>query len=68
MGPTFAKGYGAADLTRRDVLRGGRDLATLLSLSTLAGVESPLVVPAEAAQDVRRHPWPRALPAASASR
>ncbi len=40
--------------TRRDVLRGGRDLATLLSLSTLAGVESPLVAPAEAAQDARR--------------
>lgn len=29
-----------APFTRRDVLRGGRDLATLLSLSTLAGVES----------------------------
>ena len=42
-------------LSRRDVLRGGRDLATLLSLSTLAGVESPLVVAsAEAAQDARR--------------
>jgi uncharacterized pyridoxal phosphate-dependent enzyme len=54
MGPTFAKGYGAAGFTRRDVLRGGRDLATLLSLSTLAGVESPLVAPAEAAQDARR--------------
>ena len=40
--------------SRRDVLRGGRDLATLLSLSTLAGVESPLVAPAEAAQDARR--------------
>jgi uncharacterized pyridoxal phosphate-dependent enzyme len=40
--------------TRRDVLRGGRDLATLLSLSTLAGVESPLVATAEAAQDARR--------------
>ncbi len=40
--------------SRRDVLRGGRDLATLLSLSTLAGVESPLVTPAEAAQDARR--------------
>ena len=40
--------------TSRDVLRGGRDLATLLSLSTLAGVESPLVAPAEAAQDARR--------------
>ena len=40
--------------SRRDVLRGGRDLATLLSLSTLAGVESPLVAPAEAAQDGRR--------------
>src|SRR5688500_8521560 len=37
-------------LTRRDVLRGGRDLATLLSLSALAGVESPLVVPVDAAQ------------------
>jgi uncharacterized pyridoxal phosphate-dependent enzyme len=45
---------GPAGFTRRDVLRGGRDLATLLSLSTLAGVESPLVVPAEAAQDARR--------------
>src|SRR5688572_7970262 len=65
MGPAFAKGFhlraarsggqaGAAGFTRRDVLRGGRDLATLLSLSTLAGVESPLVVPAEAAQDARR--------------
>jgi uncharacterized pyridoxal phosphate-dependent enzyme len=41
-------------LSRRDVLRGGRDLATLLSLSTLAGVESPLVPSAEAAQDARR--------------
>ena len=40
--------------SRRDVLRGGRDLATLLSLSTLAGVESPLVASAEAAQDARR--------------
>jgi uncharacterized pyridoxal phosphate-dependent enzyme len=40
--------------SRRDVLRGGRDLATLLSLSTLAGVESPLVPSAEAAQDARR--------------
>ncbi len=54
MGPTFATGYGAAGLTRRDVLRGGRDLATLLSLSTLAGVESPLVAPAEAAQNAGR--------------
>src|SRR5687768_259474 len=41
-------------LSRRDVLRGGRDLATLLSLSTLAGAETPFVVPAEAAQDARR--------------
>ena len=40
--------------SRRDVLRGGRDLATLLSLSSLAGVESPLVPSAEAAQDARR--------------
>ena len=40
--------------TRRDLLRSGRDLATLLSLSTLAGVESPLVPAAEAAQDTRR--------------
>ena len=40
--------------SRRDLLRGGRDLATLLSLSTLAGVESPLVTSAEAAQDARR--------------
>jgi uncharacterized pyridoxal phosphate-dependent enzyme len=40
--------------SRRDVLRGGRDLATLLSLSSLAGVESPLVPAAEAAQDARR--------------
>ena len=40
--------------SRRDVLRGGRDLAALLSLSTLAGVESPFVAPAEAAQDARR--------------
>src|SRR5687768_3974552 len=42
-------------LSRRDVLRGGRDLATLLSLSTLAGVETPLVLSAEAAQDARRN-------------
>ena len=41
-------------LTRRDMLRSGRDLATLLSLSTLVGVESPLVPSAEAAQDARR--------------
>ena len=41
-------------LTRRDVLRGGRDLATLLSLSTLAGVETPFVPAADAAQDTRR--------------
>ena len=40
--------------SRREVLRGGRDLATLLSLSSLAGVESPLVTSAEAAQDARR--------------
>ena len=40
--------------TRRDALRGGRDLAALLSLSTLAGVESPFVAPADAAQDARR--------------
>ncbi|HUP38632.1 MAG TPA: aminotransferase class V-fold PLP-dependent enzyme [Vicinamibacterales bacterium] len=40
--------------TRRDVLRGGRDVAAMLSLSTLAGMESPLVGPAEAAQDARR--------------
>ena len=45
---------GPAGITRRDVLRGGRDVATLLSLSTLAGVESPFVAPAEAAQDARR--------------
>src|SRR5688572_31579142 len=44
----------AHPFSRRDLLRGGRDLATLLSLSTLAGVESPLVAPAEAAQDARR--------------
>ena len=43
-----------APFSRRDLLRGGRDLATLLSLSSLAGVESPLVAPAEAAQDARR--------------
>ena len=55
MGPAFAKGYGAAGLSRRDVLRGGRDLATLVSLSTLAGVETPLVPSAEAAQDGRRN-------------
>src|SRR5688572_23885331 len=42
-------------LSRRDVLRGGRDLATLLSLSTLAGVETPLVLSADAAQDARRN-------------
>ena len=29
--------------SRRDVLRGGRDLATLLTLSTLAGDETPLL-------------------------
>src|SRR6187402_2560162 len=40
--------------SRRDALRGGRDLAALLSLSTLAGVESPFVTPADAAQDARR--------------
>src|SRR5829696_3465165 len=40
--------------TRRDVLRGGRDVATLLSLSTLAGMESPMVAPAEASKDARR--------------
>ena len=39
--------------SRRDALRGGRDLAALLSLSTLAGVESPFVAPADAAQDAR---------------
>ncbi len=39
-----------APYSRRDVLRGGRDFATLLSLSTLAGVESPLVAPVQAAQ------------------
>jgi L-seryl-tRNA(Ser) seleniumtransferase len=39
-------------LSRRDLLRGGRDLAALLSLSTLAGTETPLVVSsAEAAQN-----------------
>ena len=40
--------------SRRDMLRGGRDLATMLSLATLAGVESPLVAPVDAAQDGRR--------------
>ena len=45
---------GAHPFSRRDLLLGGRDLATLLSLSTLAGVESPLVETAEAAQDARR--------------
>jgi L-seryl-tRNA(Ser) seleniumtransferase len=41
----------APPLSRRDLLRGGRDLAALLSLSTLAGTETPLVVaPVEAAQ------------------
>jgi len=54
MVPGFAKGIGAPGVTRRDVLRGGRDLATLLSLSTLAGVESPLLPSVEAAQDSRR--------------
>ena len=44
----------AHPFSRRDLLRGGRDLATLLSLSSLAGVESPLVTSAEAAQDTRR--------------
>src|SRR5215203_662800 len=42
-----------APFSRRDVLRGGRDIAALLSLSTLAGVESPLVPSAEAAQTAR---------------
>jgi L-seryl-tRNA(Ser) seleniumtransferase len=41
-------------LSRRDLLRSGRDIATLLSLSTLAGIESPLVAPVDAAQDARR--------------
>jgi hypothetical protein len=42
-------------LSRRDLLRGGRDLAALLSLSTLAGTETPLVVgSAEAAQNASR--------------
>ena len=37
--------------TRRDILRGGRDLATLLTLATLAGDETPLLFPqADAAQ------------------
>ena len=39
--------------SRRDALRGGRDLAALFSLSTLAGVESPFVASADAAQDAR---------------
>ena len=43
-----------APFSRRDVLRGGRDVAAMLSLSTLAGVESPLVERADAAQDARR--------------
>jgi len=41
-------------LSRRDLLRSGRDLATLVSLWSLAGTESPLVVPAEAAQNASR--------------
>ena len=41
-------------LTRRDVLRSGRDLAALLSVSTLAGVETPLVPAVEAAQNAAR--------------
>jgi L-seryl-tRNA(Ser) seleniumtransferase len=52
--PAFAHGFGAASLTRRDLLRGGRDVAALLSLSTLAGTETPLVVTAEAAQSAAR--------------
>ena len=52
--PAFAKRFGATGLSRRDLLRGGRDVATLLSLSTLAGLETPLVVTsAEAAQNPR---------------
>jgi L-seryl-tRNA(Ser) seleniumtransferase len=41
-------------LSRRDLFRGGRDLAALLTLSTLAGTETPLVVAAEAAQSAAR--------------
>jgi len=42
-------------LSRRDVLRGGCDLAAMLSLATLAGTETPLVVAsAEAAQNAPR--------------
>jgi uncharacterized pyridoxal phosphate-dependent enzyme len=41
----------APPFSRRDLLRGGRDLATLLSLSTLANVESPLVAEAQSAQN-----------------
>ncbi len=41
----------APPLSRRNLLRGGRDVAALLSLSTLASTETPLVVaPVEAAQ------------------
>jgi L-seryl-tRNA(Ser) seleniumtransferase len=40
----------SAEFSRRDLLRGGRDIAALLSLSTLAGTETPLIVTAEAAQ------------------
>ena len=42
----------SAPFSRRDLLRGGRDVAAVLSLSTLAGTETPLVVaPVEAAQN-----------------
>jgi L-seryl-tRNA(Ser) seleniumtransferase len=44
----------SAPLSRRDLLRAGRDVATLLSLSTLASTEAPLVVTAEAAQSPAR--------------
>ena len=45
---------GPAGFSRRDMLRGGRDLATLVTLSTLAGIETPLFPEVEAAQDTRR--------------
>ena len=45
----------SAPFSRRDLLRGGRDVAAVLSLSTLAGIETPLVVaPVEAAQNTAR--------------
>ena len=56
MKPHFARPI-AAGVTRRDILRNGRDLAGALSLAMLAGEDaSPLVTPAEAAQAPARAP------------